>query len=580
MGKENSLTNSGVKIQVVKIIFSLFLGGFFFVANGQDLQEIKNTEAFKLHGNIGASANYYTSNEAVPTRPPWSWNVYGNFSPEVYGIALPASFVINQFGNSYSLPFAQFGISPTYKWAKLHLGYRNIRMSPLVFDGQSFRGVGIELNPGIVRFAAFYGRLNKKINEDTTAGRFTQPQFSRIGYGAKIGVGNKNHYFDLIYFYAKDDTTSASVINKTKIQSQENTVLGASFKTTIIKKFILEGDVAASGITDDLSSTRLDSIKGSFFENIFSRLMPFNTSTSVHFGGQASLSFALKNYNTSVGYRRVEPGFKSLGTPYMLNDVELINWANNLNLMKGKVNINASASNQHNNLNKNLTSQLNTFVSSLNVNATPDPKVNLNFDYSGYLINQKDGTMKLGDSIRLNQQVHQFGLTPSYSIFKSTLTHTISGNINYMILDDKNPATTSSTSSHNLSSFLDYTIGLAKSGINFSIGGLYSNYVQDTNKYSTYGVNIGSSGSFLKNKNLSVQLTAGYLINNSSYENTESNLTVSGSVGYRYNKHSITLNANYIYTPYNPINEVIEKAMSKVVASQNLMASLAYNYSF
>ena len=162
---------------------------FLFVAcqlDAQDLGNIKKQKPFTMSGSIGASANFYNSNEPITSRPPFGWNIYGHFTPTVYGISLPVSFVITQYGKSYQQPFTMFGISPTYKWAKLLLGYRNIQFSPVTFDGQSFRGAGLELNPGKLRFAAFYGKLNRKVNEDTTSGRFMAPQFSRIGYVANL----------------------------------------------------------------------------------------------------------------------------------------------------------------------------------------------------------------------------------------------------------------------------------------------------------------------------------------------------------------------------------------------------------
>jgi hypothetical protein len=264
----------------------------------------------------------------------------------------------------------------------------------------------------------------------------------------------------------------------------------------------------------------------------------------------------------------------------MLNDIELINWMNNLNLLKSKLNINATVSNQHNNLKKDLTSQLNTFVSNLNVNAMPSSKLNINFNYSGYFLDQKDGTIHLTDSARLNQQVHTFSLMPSYTIFNATKSHTISTSINYMLLNDKNPATTHFTSSHNLSASLNYTLGLVRHGINFTTSGIYNQYVQDTSKYTTYGINLGTTAQFLKNKNLNTQITAGYLINKSTFANAQSNLTFSANISYSVKHHSLGINANYVYTPYNPINVVIEKVLSHVVASKNFMGSITYNYSF
>lgn len=561
----------------IAVLLCAFSG---LMASAQDLQGINKQKPVVIHGNIGGSTTYYSSNEVVSTRPPWSWNLYGNFTPTVYGIAMPVSFVVNQYGKSYTQPFGQFGISPTYKWARLLLGYRTIQMSPLVFEGQSFRGAGIELNPKLFRFAAFYGKLNRRVNEDTTSGRFAQPQYSRLGYGIKVGVGNKSHFIDLMFFHAKDDSSSATVINKGRFQSLENSVIGLSFKTTILKALVWTADLGASANTEDISASKLDSIPGGFAEKVFSKLMPFRSSTAVHYSGQTALNYTMKNYNTTLGYRRVEAGYKSLGTPYMINDIELINWMNNLNLLQSKLNINTSISNQHNNLKKDLTSQLNTFVSNLNVNALVTPKLNMNFNYSGYLLNQKDGTLHLTDSVRLHQQVHQFSLMPSYTIFNALRSHTFSASVNYMLLNDDNPVTDPFTSSNNLSNSLNYTLGLSNKGMSFTLSGLYNRYAQDTNRYTSYGANLGSSAQFLKQKNLMVQGTVGYMINESSYGNAQSNITFSGNVNYRYKKHALSLYANYVYTPYNPINDLVARLQQQAVASKNFMGGISYNYSF
>ncbi|MBX9785506.1 MAG: hypothetical protein K2X48_19665 [Chitinophagaceae bacterium] len=561
-------------------LFTLFFVLAAFTSMAQNIGNIKKQKPFKINGSIGASANFYSSNEPIATRPPFGWNIYGNFTPTVYGIALPVSFVINQYGKSYQQPFTMFGLSPTYKWAKLHLGYRTMQMSPLIFDGQSFRGVGLELNPKLIRFGAFYGKLNRKINEDTTSGRFALPQFSRIGYGIKLGVGNNKNFIDFIYFHAKDDSTSAKVINKTNLRSQENTVLGSAFKITLLKKITWTTDAAISGLTQDLADAKIKTPASGSLEKLFGKLMPYRNSTIASYAGQSSVSIAIKGYTTNIGYRRVQPDFKSLGTPYMLNDVELINWMNNLNLSKGKLNITASISNQHNNLKKNLTSELQTFVSSMNINAMLSKSLMLNMNYSGYNLKQKDGTIKLKDSVRLNQQIHQFGVMPSYTMINTAQSHTISGSINYMLLDDKNPATQKFTNSNNLSGSLNYTIGFLKKSVNCTVTGLFSQYKQDTNTYKTYGINLGSSAQLLKQKQLSLQGTAGYLLNRSSLGKVQNNLTFSGSAGFRQKHHSLRIFANYVFTPYNPINDIINKKITQAVASKNLAGGISYNYSF
>ena len=219
-----------------KYCFILFLSATAIRATSQDLENLKKQKPFTLSGTIGASASFYTSTETTYTQPPYAWAVNGNFTGNLYGVALPVSFLINQYGKSYSNPFTQFGVSPTYKWAKLHLGYRTIPFSPLTFEGQSFRGAGIELTPGKFRFAAFTGRLNKAVNEDTTSGRLKMPQYSRKGQGIKIGFGNASNYFDLMYFTAKDDSTSTKPLTEmSSVRPQENAVVGSSFKITAKK---------------------------------------------------------------------------------------------------------------------------------------------------------------------------------------------------------------------------------------------------------------------------------------------------------------------------------------------------------
>jgi hypothetical protein len=345
------------------------------------------------------------------------------------------------------------------------------------------------------------------------------------------------------------------VINKQNYRPQENTVLGSSFKVTLLKKIILNTDFAISKLEED-------------------------SATINKWAGQSSLQFLLKGYTTTLGYRRVQPGFKSLGTPYMLNDIELLNWMNNFSLAQGRLNITAILSSQHNNLDNKLASELQTFVSNLNINALLNKQFNLNVNYNGYNLHQKDGTSKLSDSSKLNQQIHQLSVTPSYTLMNEIRSNTISANVSYMLLNDKNPATTKTTNSNNLSGSLNYTLGFIKQSTNVTISGLYSQYKQDTNYYKTYGATLGSSAQLLKDKSLSVQGSVGYLINRSSFGNAQNNLTFSGNVGYRVKHHSLSAYANYIYTPYNPINNVIINKVTQAVASKNLAGGIAYNYSF
>jgi len=555
----------------------------FNLLNAQVSEGTKKKERLKTIGNIGASANFYKSNEndSFRTRPPYSWNVYGSLVVKGKDFSLPISFVLNQYGsNGNRSPYLQIGLSPTYKWAKLHLGYRSIPLSPLIFEGQSFKGVGIELNPKLFRFAAFYGSLNKRIRENTNFSNSSSSQYSRLGYGVKVGIGSQDVFLDVIYFHAKDDSTTSNPRNA--LAAQENSVLGSSFKITVAKKLVLTGDMAVSGLTQDQSFFKLNADSIKIVKDVISKLIAYNVSTVVGYAGQSSLSFNTRGFNTNVGYRRVQPDFKSLGTPYVVNDVELISWNNNFSVAKGKLNVGANFSNQHNNLNKKLRSELRTEFANINVNTILGTHVTINLNYSGYGIKQNDGKSKIEDSVRLQQRATQWSVNPGYNITKGTKIHFIYGNVNLSQLKDQNRFLIKPTNTTCISSSLNYTLAFTNKPYNFSLNGVYSKYEQADNSYRSYGANIGTATQLLKNKNLNIQGNVGYFFNIFNFGSRQKNITYSITSMYQVKRHSLNVSVNYVYTPRNAITEAINKAINQsipsAVATRNLATNITYNY--
>lgn len=550
----------------------------------QDFSNLKNQKPVSFHGSIGGGMNFYSSNESYQTRDPFSWNLYGSFTPAFYGFALPFSFSVTQYSKSYTVPFSQFGISPSYKWVKLHLGYRSISFSPLIFDGQSFLGAGIELSPKKFYLAAFYGRLNKAISEDTTFGHTLQPQYARTGYGVKLGIGNDFERVSLQFFHAKDDTVSIRRVHDslTTLLPQENTVLGSTWSFTFFKRIIFSGDAAVSLLNRDLSYDNLDSIANVKIPSVVKSVTPINYSSVISFSGQAQLFLVLNNLNASLGYRRVQPDFKSLGVPYMLDDIEMINGNIGTSLMKGKVSINAAVNTQHNNLAHMLSSTLRTRTGNLGFNAFISRHLNVNMNINGVQIYQKDGLLHLGDSIRLNQLMFTGVLSPALNFSDAVYQHTISGSLAYTNLDDYNPATKGQTAANNICASLNYGLFFIKHycGINFNF--TYSVYGQQESKYRSLGLIVGGNAQFLKDHNLNVQASAGYFLNRSSVSSTGNNLTFSFNGSYTLNKHySLGIFANYIITPpvnLNPLNEI--NRVPYAVNSKCLAGGITYAYHF
>jgi hypothetical protein len=557
----------------------LLLSASSLTLAAQDLSTLGKQKPFAITGSVGGAATFYSSNEIYQTQAPFTWNLYGNLTPNIYGLALPISFVVNQYGNSYTSPFAQFGISPTYKWAKLLLGYRNISMSPFTFDGQTFEGVGIELTPGLLRFAAFYGSLNKAINEDTSTGHLAMPQYGRLGYGVKLGIGTAANHLDFLYFHAKDDSSSVRLINDTMtLRPQENTVIGSSFRLSFFKHLIWSGDFAVSALTQDQASSPLNTDSLNFIVKTFAKALDYKYSTVLGYAGQSTLTLLLKNFNTTFGYRTVSSGFQSLGVPYMISDLVALQWNGNLMLDKGKVNLTATVNTQHDDLGGDQESETHNLTGVFNMNALLSSHVNLNVNFSDVNLNQSNGTAEIGDSIKLDQDIYTVSVMPTFLFRGTGVMQTLSPSVNLSMVDDLNPATASTTNSKTFSGNLNYVCSFLRAGWSLNASLLYNDYVLgSSDTYTSYGVNLGAGLQLLKSKGLGVQGTIGYLINQSSEASVGNNLTGSVNVHYTYKKHhSFALYFNSVVTP--PSSSQLKNTIG--VTTNNTGGGISYNYSF
>ncbi|MBR9978344.1 MAG: hypothetical protein KFH87_09665, partial [Bacteroidetes bacterium] len=171
----------------------------------QDLSSIGQRDPIHAGGSISARAVVYSANEIRQRREPISWVLNGTMNVNLYNVDLPFSFTYSEQERDFAQPFNQFGASPTWKWLRGHVGYRSLTYSPYTLAGHQFLGGGLEGNPGLLRFGLMYGRLQRAVEEDTTAGRFTVPAYQRTGFAGRIGIGSSADYFDVLFLRAKDD---------------------------------------------------------------------------------------------------------------------------------------------------------------------------------------------------------------------------------------------------------------------------------------------------------------------------------------------------------------------------------------
>ena len=162
-----------------------------------------------MGGSLALNMRSYDAFGGPLRQDPFFYSVAANLNTRIYQIDLPISIVLTAKNTTHSYPsisdlkeslkdklnekkksFARVGMSPYYKWTKLHLGHRAMFFSKYTMNNINFFGAGVELTPDKLRFGAMYGRLAKAEPIDLSLSSPNLPIYKRIGWGARLGYGD------------------------------------------------------------------------------------------------------------------------------------------------------------------------------------------------------------------------------------------------------------------------------------------------------------------------------------------------------------------------------------------------------
>lgn len=514
----------------------------------QDLTQIKDEKPFRWTGTLNMGTDFYTNTGDVPIRSDrFAWRVSGNPTAYLYGFELPFSFTLGQQIRDVRYPtFNQFGVSPTWKWIKLHAGWRNMEFSPYTLAGHTFLGGGVELTPGKFRFAALYGQFHRAAA--TNAGQeYFLPTYKRMGYGVKIGVGTSSNYLDLMAFKAKDNPNSLDIPDSLGITPGENLVLGLSGKATLWQKFSFGLDGAASAYTRDLRSEVivLDSFDMADYHGAEKLITP-RFSTRFNFAGKATAGYNSQYFGLNLAYERIDPEYATMGAYFFANDVENYTVSPMIAFAKGKARLFGSYGVQRNNLlgNRSETSWRN--IGSANLSINPNPKFGLDLNYSNYRMSQSSTAFELSDSLKLSQATTQLGVTPRFSLFGKTAIHTLIFNVVYQFLDDQNPLTEQFGDVRARVGVATWAASFTESKLSVNSGLNYNDVQLGDTKTANYGLSFGLGKPFFKD---CLTLNANTTINlarlNGASDGTILNGALSGSY-LVHKKHSFNFGIHWI----------------------------------
>jgi hypothetical protein len=520
----------------------------------QDLAQIGKEKPIRVSGSLNIQGGpYIYLGDGEPRNEPFWWQASGSPILSIYGWQLPFSFSYGSRNRSFNQPFNRFGVSPYYKWLTLHFGYRSIRMNPFVMSGLQFLGTGIEMNPKGFRFAAFYGRFAKPVAQDTLSSITPTPAFKRMGYGAKIGAGNRRSYVDLTMVKVYDDTTSIpSVSQISDVKPQDNLAVGLGGRVAIGRRVNFQFDVAGSILNRNLQLPLLDTIvELKYLKNLIVPRLGFQFLTA----GQATLQYSYKWIGIKVQVRRIDPDYRSLAAYYQQTDMQSLTVEPTLRLKKNKIRISGSIGKQQDNLYKRKAFTSVRTIGSGNFSWSPNKDYNLNLTYSNYGVAQQAGLQVLNDTFRVAQNNRSIGFGQQISRTNKKRTFTFSMNATFQQLQDLNPYETFA-SGENKVWFLNLNGNNIRIKDNLSIqGGLNISQNQFSNgSYLLLGPTIGISKPLIKDK----LQASGTLSYNKGYQagaSSGSTMNMYSSFRYQINKtHQFNLTLNILHNSTTFLN--------------------------
>lgn len=390
-------------------------------ASSQDITTIKSRPKIGLNGGFNLGSDLYSVKGIDARRSPFSWVAAGNLRFKVGIINVPLSFSFRDQQFSYGASFNKFGMSPYYKWAKLHIGHRTMRFSKYSMSGKNFYGLGADLTPGKFRLSAFRGTIRNPlaVRDTLVFGAVLLPTYQRRATGAKVGFGTRINHLDFIFLRIKDDAEGGEV-NPGEIDNLsldlspvDNLVLGTEWKFRLFKKLVIRGSVNASAFTENTLLT-----SGSIDDNVdsnFGNLLTVNSSTSASLAGDIGASLTLGRVRLGAEYRRIEPNYRSLGIPFIQSDIQSTMLSTGISLFKQKVNIDARAGVEKNNLRNFDFTGRERLLTSVRASVVPNENWMINANISNYQYETVDGLVEINDTLRYINVNQTSSLNVNYS---------------------------------------------------------------------------------------------------------------------------------------------------------------------
>ncbi len=530
--------------RILLVFASLVLAGNTMV-QAQDVEEVIDAPIFGLTGSLAARSSLYQATGIEDRRTPLSWTVSGSLTPTFKSLSVPMSFVVSERERTFRQPFNVVGLSPRYKWASLHLGYRSLDFSRYTLAGRQFFGAGLELKPGAFRLGAMYGRFQRAVMEDSAAD-YIVPAYEQSGMGLELGVETGGVKVMVSWVRAKDDTGSLPPQGEvSELTPQENNALGLDLALTLIPNHLtLDVEGGASLFTRDLDSPDLD-LEESDIPAFLKNIQPLKLSTTLTFAARTGLNLTFSNWGVRFGYERIEPEYQSLGAYYFNTDVE--NYTVAPHISTGGLRLAGSIGLGRDNVLDQKLARTTRIIGSLNADWQPSQTFGLSGAFTNYSTGQSAGRQAINDTIAVRSVTQGGSLSPRLFFSGESVNHALSLVGGYQDFTDLNAFTREFSDNSTLTGSLSYNLTLLKSRLSIGTGFTVSRTELPSVRSDLLGVNANAGMTFLNDDALSLNLSAGATrsTTSGSVDQVSTVLSENATIGFRPSRHdNLTLSGD------------------------------------
>lgn len=540
----------------------------------QNLENIGKTKPFSISGGVSSRLVFYNASGIPERRDPFGYVFSGNVNIGIYELYLPFSFSYSNQGTSYGQPFNQFGVSPTYKWATLHLGYRNVSHSSFTLAGHQMLGVGFDLNPGKLRLGFMYGRLRRAVQfipppDSLSLDTLLQtqpipladdPVYKRSGWSAKVGYGDNNNFIDLILFKATDDPASISDDSvKQIVRPAANAVVGINGRKMFFNKLSVYFEGALSAYTRDRDVGDEESTSDSIsYSKLFKPFIPINGTTYYYRALKSGLNYSHAKFNVQAEYQRIDADYQSMGAYFFNNDIESFSVTPALYLLQNKVIATMGFVHQRDNLNGKKYATTRRTIPRINLSINPSYRYGFDIGYQDMKTSQTTGVVELTDSTRMRMSNPGITVGGRYNIMDSVRTHTFMVMLNRFQLRDRN-LTTQPFSQYTASIVnFNYNFYKVRSGLGLNASFTSNRLDSYTGVNESFGVAVGGMKGFVDNKYMLNMSWSANFADAGDSQSANAGFSFSATSGFSASVNLTYLTVKYPGSEFNEFTGFIE----------------------